>query len=312
MTGPFDARIEELLLSYDELGISRQLNYDRLHLCTIITHSTAIEGSTITLEENELMFEEGVVPAGKSLVEQLMNLDLRSAYEVGLEVARAGDPVTVPLLRALAALVLKNTGAIHHTAVGSYDDTKGDLRLQNVTAGRGGRSYLGWEKVKDSLGLFCSWLNDGLAGIGGMGGPGVYELSFEAHCRLVSIHPWADGNGRVSRLLMNMVQVSGGVVPTYVRLHEKAGYLSSLAGSQAEGNPGPSLGFMASQAIALLEDEIGEYRASVGADPMGDVRGQASLAGEAIEARAARRVLATDRAADEAREGLGSGIDPLK
>ena len=44
--------LEELVGRYRELGIDRQLDYDKFYLYSIITHSTAIEGSTITELEN--------------------------------------------------------------------------------------------------------------------------------------------------------------------------------------------------------------------------------------------------------------------
>ena len=40
-----------------------------------------------------------------------------------------------------------------------------------------------------------------------------HRLSFEAHFRLVTIHPWVDGNGRTARLLMNIIQRQLGLVP---------------------------------------------------------------------------------------------------
>lgn len=59
-----------------ELGISKQIDYDKFYLYSIITHSTAIEGSTVTEVEAQLLFDEGIAAKGKSIIEQLMNLDL--------------------------------------------------------------------------------------------------------------------------------------------------------------------------------------------------------------------------------------------
>ena len=47
-------RLERLLDEFDRLGIGRQINYGRLHLYSIITHSTAIEGSTVTVDAGNL------------------------------------------------------------------------------------------------------------------------------------------------------------------------------------------------------------------------------------------------------------------
>ena len=68
--------LEQLIQQYYELGIDRQLDYDKFYLYSIITHSTAIEGSTITELENQIMFDNGIAIKGKSLIEQLMILVL--------------------------------------------------------------------------------------------------------------------------------------------------------------------------------------------------------------------------------------------
>ena len=50
----------KLLKQHKELGISEQIDYDKFYLYSIITHSTAIEGSTVTEVEAQLLFDEGI------------------------------------------------------------------------------------------------------------------------------------------------------------------------------------------------------------------------------------------------------------
>ena len=76
------SRLTDVLARYSELGIAQQLDYEKLYRYSIITHSTAIEGSTITEVENQLLFDEGI-SANKPIAEQMMNLDLKIAYERG-------------------------------------------------------------------------------------------------------------------------------------------------------------------------------------------------------------------------------------
>ena len=78
----------EVLKEYQELGIYEQIDYQKFYLYSIITHSTAIEGSTVTEIENQLLFDEGITAKGKPIVEQLMNLDLKRAYEQSIRWAR--------------------------------------------------------------------------------------------------------------------------------------------------------------------------------------------------------------------------------
>ena len=95
---------KEMLLSliqqHKELGISEQIDYEKFYLYSIITHSTAIEGSTVTEVEAQLLFDEGITAKGKPLIEQLMNLDLKAAYDyVGPVYIRTGRSA-VPVFHA--------------------------------------------------------------------------------------------------------------------------------------------------------------------------------------------------------------------
>ena len=73
-------QIQKIIQEYKSLSIQQQLDYDKFYLYSIITHSTAIEGSTVTEIENQLLFDKGI-SANKPMNEQLMNLDLKKAYE---------------------------------------------------------------------------------------------------------------------------------------------------------------------------------------------------------------------------------------
>ena len=156
--------LERLVSRYRELRIESQIDYGKFYLYSIITHSTAIEGSTITEIENQIMFDQGVSLKGKSLEEQNMNLDLKSAYEKSLQLAKAHEPVTVDMLKELSALVMKNTGKEYRTALGDFSSARGELRLLNVTAGVGGKSYMSYNKVPARLSELCAWLNEERAG----------------------------------------------------------------------------------------------------------------------------------------------------
>jgi Fic family protein len=98
---------------------------------------------------------------------------------------------------------MKNTGTVYHTMLGDFSSANGDLRLVNVSAGVGGKSYMSYNKVPLKLREFCEELNAKRRSWTNLSLDDLYNLSFDAHYNLVSIHPWADGNGRMSRLLMN-------------------------------------------------------------------------------------------------------------
>ena len=255
----------ETLNEYLSLGINQQLDYDKFYLYSIITHSTAIEGSTVTEIENQLLFDEGI-SANKPMAEQLMNLDLKAAYEQSFVYAKTHTDFSIELLCTLASLVMKNTGSAYKNIAGEFSSAKGDLRLLNVSAGRGGKSYLAWQKVPDRLQAFCNWLNKERKNINKKDIQKIYELSFEAHYRVVSIHPWADGNGRMSRLIMNMIQYEAGVIPSIVKKESRAEYIQSLALSQENEDSSIFVDFMLNHHVENLQKQIAEYKASMDAD----------------------------------------------
>lgn len=223
---------KEMLLSliqqHKELGISEQIDFEKFYLYSIITHSTAIEGSTVTELEAQLLFDEGITSQKRTLVEQLMNLDLKTAYDYGMKWIKHHEAITVNWLITLASKVMARTGSEYHSLGGDFSAAKGELRKLNVTAGFGGKSYMSYLKVPSRLEAFCEELNKRRMAIDKTDIAAIYELSFWAHFELVSIHPWADGNGRTCRLLMNLLQIEYGVLPTKVLREDKAEYIQAL------------------------------------------------------------------------------------
>lgn len=258
--------LEDLVGKYRSLGIDRQLDYDKFYLYSIITHSTAIEGSTITELENQIMFDNGIALKGKSLLEQNMNLDLKAAYERALELARSHSDVTIPRLKELSALTMKNTGTEYHTTLGDFSSANGDLRLLNVTAGVGGKSYMSFNKVPVKLEEFCKSLNSQRRKADGMTMQELYDMSFDAHFNLVTIHPWADGNGRMARLVMNWLQFEFGLIPSRIFADDKEEYIKALVGTRESENLDVFRNFMTQTMIRHITTDINNFMESIGED----------------------------------------------
>ena len=217
-----------LLQQHQELGISDQIDFEKFYLYSIITHSTAIEGSTVTEVEAQLLFDEGITSSKRTMMEQMMNLDLKVAYDYGRKWICKHEPITVDWLILLASKVMARTGSEYHSIGGDFSAAKGELRKLNVTAGMGGKSYMSYQKVPARLATFCEELNHRRRTIDAADVASVYELSFWAHYELVTIHPWADGNGRTCRLLMNLLQWEFSVLPTKVLKEDKTEYIQAL------------------------------------------------------------------------------------
>ena len=256
-------RFIDTLKEYQSLGIADQIDYKKFYLYSIITHSTAIEGSTVTEIENQLLFDEGITSSKRTLQEQQMNLDLKAAYEHSMLLAKQHTDFSIDMLKELSALVMKNTGSSYNTAQGSFNASKGDLRLVGVTAGIGGRSYMNYQKVPAKLAELCNQLNERRQQL--LQSTDIIEqylLSFDAHYQLVTIHPWVDGNGRMSRLVMNQLQYEFGLAPVKIVKEDKAEYIQALVDSREQDSFEPFREFMIQEHTRNISKEIEEFKKS--------------------------------------------------
>jgi Fic family protein len=153
--------------------------------------------------------------------------------------------------------------------LGTFDSSKGDLRLVGVTAGIGGRSYMNYQKVPAKLAEFCQRINERRQML--LQGADVFEqylLSFDAHYQLVTIHPWVDGNGRMSRLVMNHLQYEFGLIPVKIVKEDKADYIQALIDSREEESLEPFREFMIEEHIQNITKEIDVFKKSQDDDPL--------------------------------------------
>ncbi|MDQ3535996.1 MAG: Fic family protein, partial [Bacteroidota bacterium] len=84
--------------------------------------------------------------------------------------------------------------------------------------------------------------------------------SFTAHFHLVTIHPFYDGNGRTSRLLMNYIQKVCDLPLSIVYKEDKADYFTALHESRKQDNINVFKEFMYSQYEKFLKEEINKYQ----------------------------------------------------
>ncbi|WP_407443308.1 Fic family protein, partial [Fibrobacter sp.] len=262
----YEQELIKILKDYKDLRIDEQIDYNKFYLYSLITHSTAIEGSTVTEIENRLLFDEGISAKGRSMVELLMNLDLKAAYEECIRIAPKHPEIDIDFLKRLSSLVMHNTGSKYNTVLGDFDSSKGDLRLVNVTAGVGGQSYLAYQKVPGRLQDFCDWLNEERKKVNKADVAALYRLSFCAHYYLVTIHPWVDGNGRMCRLLMNYLQMEFGLVPSKIMAENKAEYIQTLQNSRENGDLNMICDFLFKEHISNLQHEIDGFKRSLNED----------------------------------------------
>ena len=249
----------KLLNQYKDLGILEQIDFQKFYIYSIIAHSTAIEGSTVTEVEAQILFDEGITSSKRTIQEQMMNLDLKAAYEYGMKWIQRHEPITVDWLITLAAKVMSHTGSEYNTMIGSFSAARGELRKLNVSAGLGGPSYMSYQKVPSRLAAFCEELNKRRISVDKTDPCAIYHLSFWAHYELVTIHPWADGNGRTSRLLMNLLQMEYDLLPVRVLKEDKIAYIQALVDTRNTEDIGIFVDCMTQLHIEHLRSDIDKF-----------------------------------------------------
>ncbi len=183
-----------------------------------------------------------------------MATDYRRAQTYILSIARQKMLLTKDQLQQTGGMVMQSTGAAYSTILGQFDTRRGDLRTTGVTAGS--RLFMDAAKVPAALDRLLSDWQRTLPTLSAQTHEAIYELSFDMHYQLVIIHPFGDGNGRTSRLLMNYVQHFHGLPLTLVYASDRAAYIEALELTRTQESPVPFRTFMHEQLIKLLTAEI--------------------------------------------------------
>lgn len=89
-----------------------------------------------------------------------------------------------------------------------------------------------------------------------------YLFTFESHLDLLTIHPWVDGNGRTSRLVMNRLQFELGLIPAKILKEDIAEYIDALIKAREGHDPSVFSSFMMALHIRNLQAEITEFKKS--------------------------------------------------
>ena len=244
-----------LIAQYHKLGVADVIDYERFNLISIDHHSTRIEGSTLTAVETQVLINEGRTPNGKPLEESLMVTDHHAALIFTLENANSKRQLSADLLKQINAAVMRNTGKVYNTMLGTVDARTGAFRKGNVTAGV---SYFpNFDKVETLTEELVKKLNDAMQGT--LPIAEQLNLSFDAHFNMVSIHPYYDGNGRTSRLLMNYIQAFYELPLAIVRSENKAAYIQALIDTREQEDMQIFRDFMVSEYSFMLSTEIKKF-----------------------------------------------------
>jgi len=244
-------KLENLISEYKRI-MQGQIDLVKLTCFAITYHSTAIEGSTLTEGQVYNLLDLDIPAKNKPFSEQQMVIDHQKALVFTLNKAKGKTPITETLIKEIGALAVKNTGASYTTALGSFDSTKGDYRLLNVSAGA--RRFPDAGKVPMLMKTLVVEINKKLKAVKTF--RQKCELAFELHYRFVSIHPFADGNGRISRLLMNYILAMFDLPIFYVFKSSRIAYIQGLERARETDNPVVFYNFMYKQYRKFIEKEL--------------------------------------------------------
>ena len=188
-----------------------------------IYHSNAIEGNLLDVGETRQVVELGLTITGKPLKDQAEARNLSESLDFLEELARVTDrPISESDVRQIHTLVLKG-----------IDERPGAYREVPVEISGSNFPPPGPESIPAQMSEFSSWIRnisvpteESFASIEGLLAAAV------AHTWLVTIHPFIDGNGRVARLLMNLVLMRYGFPVAIISKEDRHRYYDALETSQ--------------------------------------------------------------------------------
>lgn len=212
-------------------------------------NSTAIEGNTLVLREVEALLREGRAVGDKQLAEYLEVRGYAEAARWVYQQALApdewtsGDLITLTEVRHVHALAMRKVwGVAPHPDAGPAEDP-GSFRQHDIQPFPDGMRPPDWPDVPA---LMTDWVHRA-AGLAPDADDPFPEALARIHAEFERIHPFLDGNGRVGRLLTNLLLIRLGHPPAIIRKSERSRYLRCLRRADA-GDPGP-LGELLARAI---------------------------------------------------------------
>ena len=244
-------KLEELVADYVQ-ATRGQVDMKKFTYYAITYHSTAIEGSTLTEGQVYNLLDQDIPAKNKPFSEQQMVIDHQKALVYAIGKAGKKEPLTEHFIKEIGGMVVKNTGSIYNTALGTFDSTRGEYRLLNVHAGA--RTFVNYSKVPDLMKAFTQEINKRISEANTF--QQKVEAAFYAHFQFVSIHPFADGNGRTSRLLMNYILTCFDLPIFYVYKNNRISYIQALEKARETDKLQHFYSFMFRQYIKFLAKEI--------------------------------------------------------
>lgn len=223
------SKLDELLVKKKKLDFLKPLpkrafqNLEDWLRVELTYSSNAIEGNTLSRMETAEVIEKGVSAtiSGKPLKDQIEAINHAKAIEFIKDLAKIRKShqfITEDDILSIHKLILNG---IIDVWAGKYRQTQVYIRGTSLDLPRPA-------EVPILMRKFVEWLGDRQA-------EHPVKVASDAHFKFESIHPFVDGNGRVGRLLMNLILIINGYPMAIVRNEERAQYLQALNVGQTKG-----------------------------------------------------------------------------
>ena len=210
---------KQKLDAYRPLPYELVKNLDAWFNVELTYTSNAIEGNTLTRAETALVVEKGITVQGKSLREHLEAINHIGALSyIKRLVGKKTEEIVERDILEINKTILNN---IEVEAGGRY-------RTQSARLVGSATILPNPTKVPELIQEFIIWLKT-------VKSDHPVKIAADTHYKLVSIHPFSDGNGRTSRLLMNLILMQVGYPPAIIRKEDRAAYIDSLEKAQTVG-----------------------------------------------------------------------------
>ena len=247
--------LEILRKEFHELGLSEALDYEKFSMISIVYNSTRIEGCSLTENDTRLLLENNITARGKSLTDHMMVKDHYSALIFLKEISEQKKKISIDLIKQIAGLVMKNTGGSVNTISGTFDTSAGDLRKAQVYVDK--KYFPDFTKVENLLMNLVDNINQRIDKVSGIE---VLKLSADIHYNLVNIHPFGDGNGRTSRLMMNYIQMYHKEPLIKIFTEDRSDYIDALNKTEEFEDISIFRDFICTQQIKLYKAEIDKFK----------------------------------------------------
>lgn len=202
------------------------------------THnSTAIEGNTLTLMETKVVLEDGVAIGGKELREIYEQVNHRTAYRYVKKCIAEGVPLSEPVIKDIHQMLME-----HILPGGIY---------RNVNVYISGAQHTPPEPMEMYQQIKSFYLD--LPQKAEKVNP--IELAAWTHAEFVRIHPFQDGNGRTSRLIMNYQLLAAGFPAIDIAKEQRLEYFQALEAYAVGGDLAPFTSMIAT----LVDQQLDRY-----------------------------------------------------